>query len=742
MNTAASQKPISHKLSPSIVRIFDQNHRVVGTGFIISDSTICTCAHVVLEALDRTHEPDRFQRPTEKIAFDFLFLNSSAIRPSSDDGDSANNVHFATVAQDGWHPEGSTSRSDIAILTITSTPQGARIPTIARGTKNAAVEVFGFPDGNDIGTWVDAKLSYPVGAGRIEVVGTDGGQYKIQKGFSGAAVWSKAHAAVVGMIIIAEKSPGVRVAYMVPSEILTECSRSIPSLPQIPVEPSRNGNPFLSELQTFPRLRRWVSSTTGPIGISAISFIAALISLILSERSGTKCMSLDLGTAAGHSTHRVVFGYWGELNHGPFQLFIAPIFIYLVFRFLFYTESAIRQLSARRLRVVNLDENTTAQGPIDIISTINRRLFKWITPIICIIAFSVVIVGEWASRDRLALGWVQADHVYRLARRVQSNHNESPLTIQDLEKEGANGLLPSADRLCMLQGVKSSDCKIFINRVQGGTTDEQRGIFLAFLTWSLLLQASFISFAVWAVSKILLLFLLLTEAFSNRIPTTSPTVRPIAPRILNALRQAKDTAIRIDLDFKDEGRRFGLRSFDRVYTNALLLVLIGAIGSALSFMNNFVKNTEFITIGRQAEWIFVGQVFLSALTLQGLALIPTIPAIILLRKASTQREEELYRLERQLANEHEIMEAAHDEAAVEQSQLRIGKLQRYKLLADEQTAWPNRNTWFWPLFAASIVFFLVGVGIPTYAAMGTGSASTFIDAAQFVPRQVLCIDKR
>ena len=68
-------KNLDHPLAPGLVHIHDTQGEVIGAGFLAAKGLICTCAHVVADALHisrHTQVP-----PSAEIQADFPYLNEA-----------------------------------------------------------------------------------------------------------------------------------------------------------------------------------------------------------------------------------------------------------------------------------------------------------------------------------------------------------------------------------------------------------------------------------------------------------------------------------------------------------------------------------------------------------------------------------------------------------------------------------------------------------------------------------------
>ena len=203
-------------LKQAIARIRHANGNVVGAGFLISDSCLLTCAHVVTEALGILRETS--EAPTTLVDLDFpLVPNSPPLKAQ---------VIFWSPVHPGRRGE------DIAGLKIQGTiPEGIGIVSLIKSTSlwKHPFGTFGFPQGHNSGVWASGELQGPRGDDgwvQIEAVRAEG--YPVLPGFSGSPVWDEAEGGIVGMTVAAEKKrTEARTAFMIPTEILANAIEAL-----------------------------------------------------------------------------------------------------------------------------------------------------------------------------------------------------------------------------------------------------------------------------------------------------------------------------------------------------------------------------------------------------------------------------------------------------------------------------------------------------------------------------------
>src|SRR5260370_81388 len=196
---------MQHRLEASIVRIFTANNKVVGTGFLIADMTILSCAHVSTAALGI--DDNTPTKPERQIYLDFPLVLSG---------------HKLTARVIFWQPEQANGSGDIAVLHLESMPpdgtQTARL-VITDDCWDHTFRVFGFPNNYDQGVWASGKLRAREATGWVQIEDVKIPGKRVQQGFSGGAVWDEQLDGVAGMIVAADEDSS-KVAYMIPSNVL------------------------------------------------------------------------------------------------------------------------------------------------------------------------------------------------------------------------------------------------------------------------------------------------------------------------------------------------------------------------------------------------------------------------------------------------------------------------------------------------------------------------------------------
>ena len=196
------------QLKASIVRIFAARGDIVGMGFLASERSILSCAHVITAALNIAEDtPDV---PTTAISLDFPLIAPGC---------------YLSAYVNFWQPPQPNGGGDIAVLQLNdAAPAGAEAVHLvsAEDMWNRTFRAFGFPGGHDAGVWVPGTLRDRQATGwvQIEQISTTG--YQVQQGFSGGPVWDEELDGVVGIVVAEERDPTIRAAYMIPTNVLVK----------------------------------------------------------------------------------------------------------------------------------------------------------------------------------------------------------------------------------------------------------------------------------------------------------------------------------------------------------------------------------------------------------------------------------------------------------------------------------------------------------------------------------------
>lgn len=196
---------------PWVVRVLTQAGAVKGAGFLVDDRHVVTCAHVATAVLPAAGTVGR-AAPRGTVRLDFL-------------EDVQHQPVNARVLVGGWFPVEPNECGDVAVLELLSPLPSCAAPAPLgrpRSLRGHEVEVYGFPRLHDMGIPAAGHLAGWTGPDRewvqIEALRPFG--YKVQRGFSGAAVWDTQARAVVGMVVADDKIASTGVSWMIPMHVL------------------------------------------------------------------------------------------------------------------------------------------------------------------------------------------------------------------------------------------------------------------------------------------------------------------------------------------------------------------------------------------------------------------------------------------------------------------------------------------------------------------------------------------
>jgi len=204
---------VSNQLKASIVRIlFNTGETPVGVGFLVSNRQVCTCAHVVLQALGLPGNSQ--EKPTETINLDFPLITR---------------FQRFTARVVFWKPVqvvGSAAydaAEDIALLELQEAPPPSAQPSriiVAESLWGHTLRAFGFPAGYDQGVWASGVLRDALANGRVQIEGVNVPGHGVVQGFSGTPVWDEQLQGAVGMVVESDRQTGVKAAYIIPASVL------------------------------------------------------------------------------------------------------------------------------------------------------------------------------------------------------------------------------------------------------------------------------------------------------------------------------------------------------------------------------------------------------------------------------------------------------------------------------------------------------------------------------------------
>ncbi|MGW2559296.1 nSTAND1 domain-containing NTPase [Streptomyces sp. NPDC001514] len=184
--------------------------QVAGAGFLVAPDVICTCAHVIADALGLPRETAN--APAEAVQVEFPLVR---------DADGAVPAVRARVVS--WQPVLEDDSGDVALLRLDAPVPHARPVPLVDGTSvwGHSFRAYGFPGGGDHGVWATGTLRGVQGAGWVQMDTGPGGP-PVTKGYSGAAVWDDVQGGVVGLAVAAGRGELAGTAFLVPSAALVD----------------------------------------------------------------------------------------------------------------------------------------------------------------------------------------------------------------------------------------------------------------------------------------------------------------------------------------------------------------------------------------------------------------------------------------------------------------------------------------------------------------------------------------
>lgn len=206
---------MTEQFTSAIVSILTKRGEIVGTGFLVSEKHVLTCAHVVAKALDIP--PDTPKVPVNTVLLNFPWIAGAETA-------SQRNLSSRVIF---WRPvsEAPNHESDVAVLELDSDPPADSQPGRLVAEENLwghSFKAYGFPGGNDICASAKGVIRGELPNGRVvlEDINTIG--FPVSPGFSGTPVWDNQVNGIVGMIDKTEPYSDLRTAYMIPITLLVK----------------------------------------------------------------------------------------------------------------------------------------------------------------------------------------------------------------------------------------------------------------------------------------------------------------------------------------------------------------------------------------------------------------------------------------------------------------------------------------------------------------------------------------
>ncbi|MEU4219721.1 trypsin-like peptidase domain-containing protein [Actinoplanes sp. NPDC026623] len=224
--TGTDDAPTRARLDGWQVRIADESGRVRGSGVLITDRHVLTCAHV----LGAGPEPP---------AGSFVLTFPRSKRQHRLSG---------TVLPDSWSPD---AADDVALLSIdgplAADVAPARVGAAPPGGARPA-SVYGQPPDTPDGIWAQVLIGESAGSA-TELVRVGGPRVAIEPGFSGGGVLDESTGAVVGIVATSGLASGRSVTWMIPMAVVANHSALVRTLLAGPEPPEELSPATLADLR-------------------------------------------------------------------------------------------------------------------------------------------------------------------------------------------------------------------------------------------------------------------------------------------------------------------------------------------------------------------------------------------------------------------------------------------------------------------------------------------------------------
>ncbi|MFB2969677.1 NB-ARC domain-containing protein [Aerosakkonema sp. BLCC-F183] len=200
---------MSKQLESSVARIWTADGQtIVGTGFLMAEKYVLTCAHVVAQALGL--DIYTIEKPPDELLLDFPFL------------DTQNQITARVLV---WKPREfaeTNAGDDIAILELDAIPpasiQACRLIQTAN-LSGHRYKAYGFPTNYNSGVWSEGKVGDRLPNGRWQIADDKQPGIEIRGGFSGGPIWDEKAGGIIGMTV---EEAEAKVAFMIPTEVLVK----------------------------------------------------------------------------------------------------------------------------------------------------------------------------------------------------------------------------------------------------------------------------------------------------------------------------------------------------------------------------------------------------------------------------------------------------------------------------------------------------------------------------------------
>ncbi|MFJ9715879.1 trypsin-like peptidase domain-containing protein [Streptomyces sp. NPDC101213] len=265
---------------------------IAGAGFLVAADVVCTCAHVVADALGLPR--DTVTAPPGTLRVEFPLAR-----------DAEGNVPARRARVVSWQPLRRDDGGDVALLRLDAPVPAVRPVPLVDGTSvwGHSFRAYGFPGGGDHGLWAAGTLRGVQGAGWVQM-DTGPGAPRVTNGYSGAAVWDDVQGGVVGMAVAAGRGDLAGTAFLVPSAALVDEEVLRPTCPfrGLDVFEEEDGAFFHGREDDTGRLLASVTArpltvVVGPSGCGKSSLIrAGLLPRVRSDGTGVTVLRPVPGT--------------------------------------------------------------------------------------------------------------------------------------------------------------------------------------------------------------------------------------------------------------------------------------------------------------------------------------------------------------------------------------------------------------------------------------------------------------
>ncbi|MFI6318661.1 P-loop NTPase fold protein [Nonomuraea sp. NPDC050556] len=229
--------PAGPQAESAVAQILDKEGRLRGAGVLVAPDLVLTCAHVI--------EPDAELGVRVQVGF-----------PFSSSGRLEGEVVFSLPPE----PKVRTRVNDLAGIRLIGP-----LPTDLRPAKLVSdlstrqrVRIYGFPSGWDDGAWAAAETVGGLPGGLFQL-GPSGNGRRVERGFSGAPVWSEDGEGALGIVVSVEESETSHTALMYSTDTLLKAWPELGQLIEGPGEELSTAPPPPATDRPPREQTQWVS---------------------------------------------------------------------------------------------------------------------------------------------------------------------------------------------------------------------------------------------------------------------------------------------------------------------------------------------------------------------------------------------------------------------------------------------------------------------------------------------------